>query len=144
MEIASNKISRKEIITITLFNLFIEIAIVWIENVADHAIASEGLEADRAIVSADEVATDCRILISKRSNVRVMEETGETAIVIAIEIARDGAREATIAIAIEIVSETSETGIVIVGTGRIVVIVRMRIRKRFELKKNLWMVRIKR
>lgn len=117
-----------------------EIAIAWIENVADHVIASEEPEADRASVSADEVATDCRILISKRSNVPVTGETGETAIAIAIGIARDGAREATIAIAIETVSGISGTEIAIVGTERIVAIVRMRIRKRSELRKNLWTI----
>lgn len=123
-----------------IFNRFIEIAIVWIGNVADHVIASEEPEADRAIVSVDEVATDCRILISRRSNDRAMGEIGETAIAIAIGIAKDDAREATIAIAIGIVSGTNETGIAIVGTERIVAIVKMRTRKRSELKKNLWMV----
>lgn len=142
VEITSNKVSKKETIIIMLFNHFIEIVIAWIENVADHVIASEGPEADRAIVSADEVATDCRILISKRSNVPVTGETGETAIAIAIGIARDGAREATIAIAIEIVSGISGTEIAIVGTERIVAIVRMRIRKRSELRKNLWTVSV--
>lgn len=117
-----------------------EIAIVWIGNVADHVIASEGPEADRAIVSVDEVAIDCQILISKRLNVRAMGEIGENVIVIAIEIARDDVREATIVIAIEIVSGINETGIAIVGTERIAAIVRMRTRKRFELRKNLWMI----
>lgn len=123
-----------------LFNRFTEIAIVWIGNVADHVIASEGPEADRAIVSVDEVAIDCQILISKRLNVRAMGEIGENVIVIAIEIARDDVREATIVIAIEIVSGINETEIAIVGTERIAAIVRMRTRKRFELRKNLWMV----
>lgn len=123
-----------------IFNRFIEIAIVWIGNVADHVIASEGPEADRVIVSVGEVAIDCRILILRRSNGRAMGETGEIGIAIAIGIARDDAREATIAIAIGIVNETSETGIAIVGIGRIAAIVRMRTQKRSELRKNLWTV----
>lgn len=115
----------------------------WIGNVADHVIASEGLEADRAIVNVGEVAIDYRILISKRSNVRATGETGETEIVIAIGIARDDAREATIAaIGIETVNGTSETGIAIAGTERIAAIVKMRTRKRSELRKNLWTVSV--
>lgn len=125
-----------------LFNRFTEIAIAWTGNVVDPVIASEGPEADRAIVNVDEVATDCQILISKRLNVRATGETGEIVIAIAIGIARDDVREVTIVIAIETVSGINETGIAIVGIERIAAIVRTKIRKRSELRKNLWTVNV--
>lgn len=90
--------------------------------------------------SADEVAIDCRILISKKLNDPVTEE-----IVIAIEIGivKGDDRGATIASATEIVvSEISATETVIAETERSGAIVRMRTRRKFALRKSPWMVRL--
>lgn len=85
-----------------------------------------------------------QIPISRRSSEMIGHATEEIVIVIAIanEIARGDDRGATIVIATGTGNGINGIVIVIVGTGKIaVVIVRTRIRKKYELKKNLWMVR---
>lgn len=125
-----------------LFLIFLGIATAWIENAEDRAIASEEAEADRVTANAGEVAIDYRILISRRFS-EMSDRATEgiaTEIAIAIGIAKDDDRGATIATAIGTVSEISVIGIAIAGIGRIAEIVRMRTRRKSELKKSLWTV----
>lgn len=85
---------------------------------------------------------DYRILILRRfseTSDRVTEGTA-IEIAIAIGIARDDDRGAMIAIATETVSGISVIGIAIAETGRIVEIVRMKTRRKSELRKSLWTV----
>lgn len=107
--------------------------IAWIENVADLANVNDVAGADRVIVNADEAAIVYLILISRKLNDPV---TGGTVIVIVIVIVNGGGREAMIVIATGIVSETNVTEIAIVERGKIATIVRMRTRKKSELKRS--------
>lgn len=115
-----------------------EIVIVWIESGGGRATGNEDREAGRATANADEAAIVCPILISRR-----YRETSDRATegnAIATVIARGGVREATIAIATGIARGTNAIAIANAETGKIEVIVRTRIRKRFVSRKNLWMI----
>lgn len=105
-------------------------------------IVREGLEVDHAIASVDVVAIVYLIRTLKRFKERNGHAIEGTVIVIAIEtgIVRGDVPGVTIAIVTGIAKGISAIAIANVETGKIGAIVKRKIRKRFELRKNLWMV----
>lgn len=125
-----------------MFIFCAEIAIAWIENVEGLATVKEGQEVDRAIENVDVVVIAYLTRILKRFKETNGHATGEIVIVIVIviEIVREDVPGVTNAIAIGTVRGTSVIVIVNVEIEKIGVIVRMKIRKKSESKRNLWMV----
>lgn len=120
--------------------MFTEIGIEWIERDGDRVIASVDQGAGRAIASEDEAVSANAILISKKlreKKERAIAETGETGIGTVSASAEDheAARETAIARG----KGRRETGTAIAEIGKIAT-GRTKIRRKFESKKNPWMV----
>lgn len=116
--------------------------IVWTGNVEDREIVKEEQEVDRVIENVDEVAIVYPIQTLKRFRETNGPGIGEIVIVNVIVngIVRGDVLEVPIVIVTETVRETSVIVIVNVEIGKIGVIVKRKIQKKFELKRNLWMV----
>lgn len=122
--------------------MFAEIVIVWTGNVEDREIVKEEQEVDRVIENVDEVAIVYPIQTLKRFRETNGPGIGEIVIVNVIVngIVRGDVLEVPIVIVTETVRETSVIVIVNVEIGKIGVIVKRKIQKKSELKRNLWMV----
>lgn len=116
--------------------------IVWTGNVEDREIVKEEQEVDRVIENVDEVAIVYPIQTLKRFRETNGPGIGEIVIVNVIVngIVRGDVLEVLIVIVTETVRETSVIVIVNVEIGKIGVIVKRKIQKKSELKRNLWMV----
>lgn len=126
-----------------MFIFCAEIGIAWIENVEGLATVKEGQEVGHAIENVDVAAVIAYLIrILKRFKETNGHVTGEIVIVIVtvIEIVREDVPGVTNAIAIGTVRGTSVIVIVNVEIEKIGVIVRMKIRKKSESKRNHWMV----
>lgn len=121
-----------------------EIVIVWTGSVEDREIVKEEQEVGRVIENVDEVAIVYLIQTLKRFRETKGPGIGEIVIVNVIVngIVRGDVLEVPIVIVTETVRETSVIVIVNVEIGKIGVIVKRKIRKKSELKRNLWMVYI--
>lgn len=116
--------------------------IVWTGNVEDREIVKEEQEVDRVIENVDEVAIVYPIQTLKRFRETNGPGIGEIVIVNVIVngIVRGDVLEVPIVIVTETVRETSVIVIVNVEIEKIGVIVKRKIQKKSELKRNLWMV----
>lgn len=119
-----------------------EIVIVWTGSVEDREIVKEEQEVGRVIENVDEVAIVYLIQTLKRFRETKGPGIGEIVIVNVIVngIVRGDVLEVPIVIVTETVRETSVIVIVNVEIGKIGVIVKRKIRKKSELKRNLWMI----